>query len=87
MQYAMNVEHAAAMKTVCRPAAYESRAARCRCGGSCATSVAECRIWLMIYANAEDNRPSTTFAWNGQRAFTDLFSIGTYDPLMQLRVE
>ena len=45
--YASRVETAAMMKTARRLIAYESRAARCRSAGSCATSVEECRILLM----------------------------------------
>lgn len=46
----MNVEHAAAIKTVRKLAPYASRAA-CWSGGlSSATSVAECRILVMSCA-------------------------------------
>ena len=47
MQYATNVEHAAAINTQRKLPAYASRAARCRAGGSCATRVAECLISAM----------------------------------------
>jgi hypothetical protein len=49
MRYAIKVEHAAAMKTVLKLLAYESLAARCSGGGSCATNVAECRIPSISY--------------------------------------
>lgn len=46
--YAHRVDTAAMMKTARKAMAYESRAARCRSGGSCATSFDECRILLII---------------------------------------
>ena len=49
--YASRVETAAMMKTARRLIAYESRAARCRSAGSCATSVDECRS-LVIHCDA-----------------------------------
>jgi hypothetical protein len=46
--YAKSVEHAARKNTALRETAYESLAARCNSGSSCATSVVECRIRLII---------------------------------------
>lgn len=50
MMYATKVEHAAAMNTIRRLPAYESRAARCSSGGRVATVVAECRILVISCA-------------------------------------
>ena len=82
-RYARSVAAAAKTKTQRREIAYESRAARCRCGGSCATSVDECRI-LVIHCDAcgvsEARRAK-------RREEACLLGVGVVDALVQLAGE
>lgn len=63
--------------------AYESLAARCRSGGSLATSVAEWRIFVINYSLA------AAFEHHGQASLmlTHLVSIGSLNAFVKLRVE
>ena len=74
------------MNTARRLIAYESRAARWRCGGSCATSVEECRI-LLIHLQ-ESCVSSVASTWGeGEADTTHLLCVGGVDALVQLARE
>ena len=80
--YASKVETAAMMNTARRLIAYESRAARCRWGGSFATSVEECLILLMVCSPLHVSNCGAYGRMDAQ-----IFRVGTVNALVQLGVE
>ncbi len=84
MRYAASVAHAANMKTARRAMAYESRAARCRCGGRLATKRDECRI-ARIFCHIKKHRELINLLVKNELSY--LSCIGFIYALLQFTVE